>query len=210
MAAPRRHRALVLDQAVDMYGRLLDRNRKLVEDRLDDMLKAQRTPSTGSVSATAGSAQCCSIPTSATTSCGPDCCQPCRSSSRLSRRPRGVCQGPRPLAGPSGRALGPPSAPVLALKGRLPTRSSQRTVGSARRPHSRQQVARTTAKVCRPERARLSSTPRPQRRSDSVWWTHGLPPRSWTDGRERDPGRDQGRDGIRACARAVSSELPWC
>jgi hypothetical protein len=52
MAAPRRHIALVcfldqawrdtLDQAVDMYGKLLDRNRKLVEDRLDDMLKAQR------------------------------------------------------------------------------------------------------------------------------------------------------------------------
>ena len=52
MAAPRRHLALVcflhqtwrdtLDQAVDMYGKLLDRNRKLVETRLDDMLKAQR------------------------------------------------------------------------------------------------------------------------------------------------------------------------
>ena len=52
MAAPRRHLALVcflhqawrdtLDQAVDMYGKLLDRNRKLVEGRLDDMLKAQR------------------------------------------------------------------------------------------------------------------------------------------------------------------------
>ena len=52
MAAPRRHLALVcflhqawrdtLDQAVDMYGKLLDRNRKLVEARLDDMLKAQR------------------------------------------------------------------------------------------------------------------------------------------------------------------------
>ena len=52
MAAPRRHLALVcflhqawrdtLDQAVDMYGKLLDRNRKLVDDRLDDMLKAQR------------------------------------------------------------------------------------------------------------------------------------------------------------------------
>ena len=52
MAAPRRHLALVcflhqawrdtLDQAVDMYGKLLDRNRKLVEPRLDDMLKAQR------------------------------------------------------------------------------------------------------------------------------------------------------------------------
>ena len=50
--APRRHLALVcilhqawrdtLDQAVDMYGKLLDRNRKLVEARLDDMLKAQR------------------------------------------------------------------------------------------------------------------------------------------------------------------------
>ena len=46
MAAPRRHLALVcflhqawrdtLDQAVDMYGKLLDRNRKLVEARLDD------------------------------------------------------------------------------------------------------------------------------------------------------------------------------
>ena len=52
MAAPRRHLALVcflhqawrdtLDQAVDMYGKLLDRNRKLVEARLDDVLKAQR------------------------------------------------------------------------------------------------------------------------------------------------------------------------
>ena len=52
MTAPRRHLALVcflhqawrdtLDQAVDMYGKLLDRNRKLVEARLDDMLKAQR------------------------------------------------------------------------------------------------------------------------------------------------------------------------
>ena len=52
MAAPRRHLALVcflhqawrdtLDQAVDMYGKLLDRNRKLVEDRLDHMLKVQR------------------------------------------------------------------------------------------------------------------------------------------------------------------------
>ena len=47
MAAPRRHLALVcflhqawrdtLDQAVDMYGKLLDRNRKLVESRLDDL-----------------------------------------------------------------------------------------------------------------------------------------------------------------------------
>ena len=63
MAAPRRHLALVcflhqawrdtLDQAVDMYGKLLDRNRKLVEAR----------PSTGSFTATAGSARCCSIPT---------------------------------------------------------------------------------------------------------------------------------------------------
>ena len=52
MAAARRHLALVcflhqawrdtLDQAVDMYGKLLDRNRKLVDERLDDMLKAQR------------------------------------------------------------------------------------------------------------------------------------------------------------------------
>ena len=52
MAAPRRHLALVcflhqawrdtLDQAVDMYGKLLDRNRKLVDERLDGMLKAQR------------------------------------------------------------------------------------------------------------------------------------------------------------------------
>ena len=49
MAAPRRHLALAcflhqtwrdtLDQAVDMYGKLLDRNRKLVETRLDDMLR---------------------------------------------------------------------------------------------------------------------------------------------------------------------------
>ena len=52
MAAPRRHLALVcflhqawrdtLDQAVDMYGKLLDRHRKRVEDHLDDLLKAQR------------------------------------------------------------------------------------------------------------------------------------------------------------------------
>ena len=52
MAAPRRHLALAcflhqawretLDQAVGMYGKLLDRNRKLVEDCLDHMLKAQR------------------------------------------------------------------------------------------------------------------------------------------------------------------------
>ena len=32
-----------LDQAVDMYGKLLDRHRTLVEARLDDLLKAQRT-----------------------------------------------------------------------------------------------------------------------------------------------------------------------
>ena len=31
-----------LDQAVDMYGTLLDRHRTLVEDRRDDMLKAPR------------------------------------------------------------------------------------------------------------------------------------------------------------------------
>ena len=31
-----------LDQTVDMYGKLLDRNRKLVDERLDGMLKAQR------------------------------------------------------------------------------------------------------------------------------------------------------------------------
>ena len=52
MAAPRRYLALVcflhqawrdtLDQAVDMYGKLLDRHRKRVEDHLDDLLKAQR------------------------------------------------------------------------------------------------------------------------------------------------------------------------
>ena len=52
MAAPRRHLALVcflhqawrdtLDQAVDMYDKLLDRNRKLVERHLDEKLKAQR------------------------------------------------------------------------------------------------------------------------------------------------------------------------
>ena len=96
MAAPRRHLALVcflhqawrdtLDQAVEMYGKLLDLNRKLVEARLDDMLKAQRRPSTGSFTATASSARCCSIPTSATTSCGSGCCQPCprRSCARAS------------------------------------------------------------------------------------------------------------------------------
>ena len=85
MVAPRRHLALLsflhqawrdqLDQAVDMYDKLLDRNRKLV----DDMLKAQRQAvDPNRFTATAGSARCCSIPTSATTSCGPDCCQPCR------------------------------------------------------------------------------------------------------------------------------------
>ena len=52
MAAPRRHLALVcflhqawrdtLDQAVDMYGKLLERSRKLVERRVDEKLKAQR------------------------------------------------------------------------------------------------------------------------------------------------------------------------
>ena len=52
MAAPRRHLALVcflhqawrdtLDQAVDMYGKLLERSRKLVERRLDEKLKTQR------------------------------------------------------------------------------------------------------------------------------------------------------------------------
>ena len=88
MAAPRRHLALVcflhqawrdtLDQAVDMYGKLLDRNRKLVEARLDDMLKRNATPSTGSFTATTDSARCCSILPSATPSCGPDCCQRCR------------------------------------------------------------------------------------------------------------------------------------
>ena len=36
----RRSRLHTLDQAVDMFGKLLDRNRKLVDDRLDDMLKA--------------------------------------------------------------------------------------------------------------------------------------------------------------------------
>ena len=33
-----------LDQAVDMYGKLLDRSRKRVEDRLDAMLKRVPTP----------------------------------------------------------------------------------------------------------------------------------------------------------------------
>ena len=52
MAAPRRHLALVfflhqawrdtLDQAIDMYGTLLDRHRKRVEDHLDDRLNAHR------------------------------------------------------------------------------------------------------------------------------------------------------------------------
>ena len=52
LAAPRRHLALVcflhqawrdtLDQAVDMYGKLLDRSRKQAEQRLDEKLKAQR------------------------------------------------------------------------------------------------------------------------------------------------------------------------
>ena len=52
MVAPRRRLALVcflhqawsdtLDQAVDMYAKLLERSRKLVENRLDEKLKAQR------------------------------------------------------------------------------------------------------------------------------------------------------------------------
>ena len=52
MAAPRRHLALVcflhqawrdtLDQAVDMYGTLLDRHRTRVDDHLDDRLNAHR------------------------------------------------------------------------------------------------------------------------------------------------------------------------
>ena len=52
VVAPRRHLALVcflhqawrdtFDQAVDMYGKLLDRSRKLVMHRLDEKLKAQR------------------------------------------------------------------------------------------------------------------------------------------------------------------------
>ena len=37
-----RRGAATLEQAVDMYCKLLDRHRKLVEDRRDDMLKAQR------------------------------------------------------------------------------------------------------------------------------------------------------------------------
>ena len=40
--------------------------------------KRNATPSTVSFTATTGSARCCSIRTSATPSCGPDCCQPCR------------------------------------------------------------------------------------------------------------------------------------
>ena len=39
---PARVVARPLDQAVDEYGKRLDRNRKLVDDRLDGMLKAQR------------------------------------------------------------------------------------------------------------------------------------------------------------------------
>ena len=52
MAAPRRHLALVcflhqawrdtLDQAVDMYGKLIDRHRTRIEDHLADRLNAQR------------------------------------------------------------------------------------------------------------------------------------------------------------------------
>lgn len=52
MNAPRRHLALAcflhqawreaLDQAVDTYGKLLNRNRKQVEHRLDELLKSQR------------------------------------------------------------------------------------------------------------------------------------------------------------------------
>ena len=52
MAAPRRYLALVcflhqawrdtLDQAVDMYGKLLDRNRRMIELQLGERLRAQR------------------------------------------------------------------------------------------------------------------------------------------------------------------------
>ena len=118
MAAPRRHLALVcflhqtwrdtLDQAVDMYGKLLDR--KPQAGRGPPRRHAQGAnarPSTGSFTATTGSARCCSIPTSATTSCGSGCCQPCprRSCARTSptwRTGRGATGRPASSRRPSG------------------------------------------------------------------------------------------------------------
>ena len=86
---PRRHLALVcflhqawrdtLDQAVDMYGKLLDRNRQAGRNpprRHAQGATPGRRPDRSSLPP--ARARCCSIPTSATTSCGPDCCQPCR------------------------------------------------------------------------------------------------------------------------------------
>ena len=116
MAAPRRHLALVcflhqawrdtLDQAVDMYGKLLDRNRKLVETRLDDMLKAQRH-AVDRIVQRYRRLGAVLLPTSATTSCGPDCCRPCRrrSCTRTSptwRTGRGATAGPASSRPPSG------------------------------------------------------------------------------------------------------------
>ena len=96
-----------LEQAVDMYGKLLDRSRKRVDDRLDDILKAQRHAVDRIVQRYRWLGPCCSIPTSATTSRGPDCCPPCRrrSCTRTSptwRTGRGAAAGPassRPRSG---------------------------------------------------------------------------------------------------------------
>ena len=88
MAVPSRHLALVcflhqawrdtLDQAVDMYGKLLgpqpQAGRRPPRRHAQGPTPRRRRP--GSFTVTAGSARCCSIRTSATTSCGPDCCQP--------------------------------------------------------------------------------------------------------------------------------------
>ena len=64
-------------------------------------------PSTGSSTATADSARCCSTPTSATRSCGSGCCQPCprRSCARTSptwRTGRGATGRPASSRRPSG------------------------------------------------------------------------------------------------------------
>ena len=88
MAPPRRHLALVcflhqawrdtLDQAVDMYGKLLDRNRKLVEGRLDDMLKAQRQAVDRIVQRYRRLGAVLLDPEVGDDELRPDCCRPCR------------------------------------------------------------------------------------------------------------------------------------
>ena len=90
-----------------MYGKLLDRNRKLVEARFDDMLKAQRQAVDRIVHRHRQLGAVLLVPTSATTSCGAGCCQPCprRSCARTSptwRTGRGATARPASSRRPSG------------------------------------------------------------------------------------------------------------